>query len=59
MKTMLVHPLTYVLLFAVGGAASIVAGVAVVAGAGWAFITAGVLLIAGSAFVAKGMSANG
>lgn len=59
MKSMLANPLTFVLLFAVAGAASIVAGVAILAGTGWALVSAGPFLIAASAFIAKGMSANG
>lgn len=53
------NPLTYVLGFSVGGAASIVAGVTIVAGAGWAFIALGGFLIAGAGFITRGMTPNG
>jgi hypothetical protein len=53
------NPLTYVLGFAVIGAAGIVAGVAILAGAGWALIASGVFLIVGAGFITRGMSPNG
>jgi len=49
------HPMTYILAFAVGGASSVVAGVAVIAGAGLALVTAGALLIAAAGYIARGM----
>lgn len=53
------NPLTYVLGFAVAGAASIVSGVAIMAGPGWALVTAGAFLIAGAGYITRGMSSNG
>lgn len=53
------NPLTYVLGFAVAGAAGMVAGIAMLAGAGWALIASGVFLIAGAGFITRGMSPNG
>lgn len=52
-------PMTYILGFAVTGAASIVTGVAILAGAGWALVTAGVLLITAAWYLTRGMSPNG
>lgn len=54
-----VNPLSYVLCFAMTGAAAIVGGVFVLAGLGWALVAAGAFLIAASAFITKGMSPNG
>lgn len=51
-----VHPLAYVIAFGVIGAALIVAGVAVLAGAGWSLVAAGIFLLAGAAFITRGMS---
>ena len=51
-----VHPLAYVVAFGVIGAALIVAGVAVLAGAGWSLVVAGGFLLAGAAFITRGMS---
>jgi len=63
MKKMLaalaVNPMTYVLGFATGGAASIVAGVAVLAGAGLALVVAGAFLIAAASYITKGLKPNG
>lgn len=53
------HPLTYVVGFAVAGAASIVAGVAIVCGPGLALIVAGGFMIGGSGFISRGMRLNG
>lgn len=49
-------PLTYVVGFAVLGAALSVAGVAVLSGVGWALVTAGAFLLAAAAFITRGMS---
>lgn len=46
----------FVLLSAIAGAASLVAGIAVNFGWGWALIASGLLLLAGSWLVAKGMT---
>jgi hypothetical protein len=53
------NPLTYVLGFAIAGAVSIVAGVAILAGSGWALVASGIFLIAGAAYITKGMTPNG
>jgi hypothetical protein len=53
------NPMTYVLGFASGGAASIVAGVAVLAGAGLALLVAGAFLIAAAGYITKGLKPNG
>lgn len=58
-RALVSSPMTYVLLFALLGAASIVTGVAVLYGAGPAFIASGVFLLSGAGFVMRGMSANG
>lgn len=50
------NPMTYVLGFGIGGAALIVAGVAVLAGAGWSLIAAGAFLLGGATFVTRGMT---
>lgn len=49
-------PLTYVVGFAMLGAALSVAGMAVLAGVGWALVTAGAFLLAAAAFITRGMS---
>jgi len=59
LKALAIHPLTYIVGFGVGGAASIVSGVAVMAGAGWALVAAGAFLIAGAAYITKGLAPNG
>ena len=53
------NPLTYVLGFAMAGAVSIVAGVAVLLGLGWALVASGCFLILASAYITKGMTPNG
>jgi hypothetical protein len=53
------HPLTYVLAFALSGAACVVAGVALLAGMGWSLMAAGAFLIASAAFITKGLTPNG
>lgn len=55
-SSLAVNPLAYVVAFGVIGAALIVAGVAVLAGAGWSLVAAGAFLIAGAAFITRGMS---
>ena len=55
-KALLVNPMTYVLGFGAVGAALVVAGIAVLAGAGFALVAAGAFLIAASAFITRGMS---
>ena len=50
------HPMTYVLAFAAGGAVSVVAGVAVLAGPGWALVSAGAFLLAAAGYITKGMT---
>lgn len=59
LAALVANPMTYVLGFAFAGAASIVTGMAILAGAGWALLTAGVFLIAAAAFITRGMSPNG
>lgn len=51
-----VNPLSYVVGFAVSGAALIVSGVGVLVGTGWALATAGAFLIASAVFITRGMS---
>lgn len=51
-----VNPLAYVVGFGIGGAALVVAGVGVLAGAGWSLVAAGAFLIAGAAFITRGMT---
>lgn len=53
------HPMTYVLGFALCGAASVTAGVSVIAGAGWGLVTAGVFLLAASWYITQGLKPNG
>lgn len=53
------HPMTYVLGFAVAGAASVTAGVAVIAGLGWGMVTGGLLLLAASWYITQGLKPNG
>lgn len=53
------NPYLYVVGCAVGGAASIVAGIAVIAGTGWALISAGTFLLGISCFITKGLTPNG
>ena len=55
-KKIAAHPMTYVLAFAVCGACSIVAGVAVLAGAGWALVASGGLLLTAAGYITKGMT---
>lgn len=50
------NPLAYVVAFGIGGASLVVAGVAVLAGAGWALVAAGGFLMAGAAFITRGMT---
>jgi hypothetical protein len=54
-----VNPMTYVLGFAFSGAASVVAGVGILAGSGSAFIAAGVFLLAAAAYITRGMTPDG
>ena len=56
MSQLAVNPLTYVVAFGVGGAALIVAGIALIGGTAWALVSAGAFLIAGAAFITRGMS---
>lgn len=53
------HPMTYVLGFALAGAASVTAGVFVVAGAGWAMMAAGAFLLVASWYITQGLKPNG
>ena len=53
------NPMTYVLGFALSGAASVVAGVAILSGAGWALVSAGAFLIAAAGYITTGMKPNG
>jgi hypothetical protein len=50
------NPLSWVVGLGACGAASIVAGVAVIAGTGCALLAAGVFLLAGAAFISRGMT---
>lgn len=54
-----INPMTYVLGFALAGAASITAGVGILAGAGWALVSAGAFLLAASGYITKGLKPNG
>ena len=58
-KAFVNSPMTYVIAFAIFGAVSVVAGVAVIAGAGWAFVSAGGFLLSASAYITKGLTPNG
>lgn len=53
------NSMTYVLGFAVGGAALCVAGVGVLVGVGYALLTAGAFLLAGSWYITQGLKTNG
>lgn len=59
LRALVASPMTYVLVFALLGAACIVSGVVILFGAGPAFIASGVFLLSGAGFVMRGMSANG
>jgi hypothetical protein len=59
LAALIANPMTYVLGFSIVGAASIVCGVAFLAGPGWALVTAGSFLIAAAGFITRGMSPNG
>lgn len=56
---LLANPMTYVLGFALSGAVSVVAGVALLAGAGWALVACGALLFAAAGYITKGLTPNG
>lgn len=47
---------TWLVLMVVAGASSLVAGVFIIAGAGWALVVAGALFLFAGIFVLKGMS---
>lgn len=53
------NPMTYVLGFALCGSVSIVAGVAILAGAGWAMVAGGAFMIAAAGYITKGLTPNG
>jgi hypothetical protein len=53
------NPLTYVIGFAVGGAASVVCGIAILVGSGWALVASGAFLIGASGYITQGMKSNG
>src|SRR5690606_10486038 len=57
--SLLLHPLTVVVVLAVAGAGVMVAGVCLVAGAGWGMVLAGGFLLAAASFLTRGMKANG
>lgn len=59
LAALVANPMTYVLGFALAGAASIVIGISLLAGGGWALISAGSFLIAAAGFITRGMSPNG
>lgn len=59
LKALAANPYAYVIGFSVVGASSIVAGVAVMAGAGWALVASGVFLIAAASYITKGLKPNG
>lgn len=50
------NALTYVIGFAFLGAASVVIGVAVLAGLGWALVSAGAFLLAAAWYITRGMT---
>ena len=57
--SLLLHPLTVVVALAVSGAGFMVAGVCLVAGAGWGMVLAGGFLLAAASFLTRGMKVNG
>lgn len=57
-KALAMNPFTYVIGFAVAGAACIVAGAALLFGSGWALICAGAFFIAAASYITKGMKAD-
>lgn len=59
LQAALASPMTYVLGFALLGASSIVAGAAIIWGAGPALIAAGAFLLVAAGVVVKGMKLNG
>lgn len=52
----LAHPMLYVLLFALAGAACVVCGVIMLLGVGWGLVSAGVFLLAASAYITRGIT---
>lgn len=59
LKALAANPLAYVIGFGLFGAMSIVAGVAVLAGAGWALVASGAFLLAAASYITKGLRPNG
>lgn len=59
LKVLVTNPLAYIVAFNICGAASIVAGVFLLAGKGYALVAAGAFLLAGAAYIAKGLTPNG
>jgi hypothetical protein len=59
LKAFATNPIVYVAGFYMGGAASIVAGVAVVSSIGWALVASGAFMICAAGFIRKGLKPNG
>lgn len=59
MKALATNPLTYVIAFGAVGAGLVIAGAALLAGAGWSLCIAGAFLLAAARFISKGMTPNG
>jgi uncharacterized membrane protein YjjP (DUF1212 family) len=53
------NPYAYVIVLSFMGAASVVAGVAVMAGLGLALVTSGVFMLAAASYITKGMRSHG
>lgn len=56
LAALLSNALTYVIGFALFGAASVVIGVSVLAGLGWSLVCAGSFLLAAAWYITRGMS---
>lgn len=54
----LAHPMLYVLLFALAGAACVVCGVIMLVGVGWGLVAAGGFLLAASAYITRGITSG-
>ena len=59
LRAFAVSPYTYVVGFALIGASSIVAGIAVLSGLGFALIAAGAFCIFAATYIIKGLKPNG
>lgn len=54
----LAHPMLYVLLFALAGAACVVCGVIMLVGVGWGLVAAGGFLLVASAYITRGITSG-